>query len=287
MIATLAQQLELSVQVLPGVILSVAAHQQAGQQQDNLCGPYWISLLLRSRTSSEIRADQIALLAGSILPIAAPMLSVPPGAQPRLDYQIALPTEADTALSGTSVPGLIAATTTASAGQYALVPLYATWTAERVETVLAVCQAHASWNAVPLCNIQTGHLWGTRLGIVEAISYLNGAEMQPPTADWDVGHFVVLAGQVIGTARSLLVIQDTYPIFGWNGYHLQPATALAQALSRTDGSQGGMLLFVAERDRVEVEQCLQAEEFAIPPCGQRFAIAPWDNGTPAANIKPD
>lgn len=261
-----------SVQLLPGVIRSIAAHQQAGQQPDNLCGPYWISLLLRSQTNSEIRVDQFAQLAGSTLPNTDPMLSVPPGAKPRLDYQVELP-HSENAVAGTSVPGLIAATTKASAGQYALVPLQTFWTAERVETVLAICQARSSWNAVPLCNIQTGHLWGTHLGIVEAIAYLNGEEIQPPAADWNVGHFVVLAGQVIGAKRSLLVIQDTYPNFGWNGYHLQSATAVAQALTRSDGSQGGILLFVAEHNRAEIEQYWQIAGFAIKP---------WDNGTPVA-----
>lgn len=265
-----------SVELLPGVARSIVAHRQAGQQPDNLCGPYWVSLLLQTLGTISIRADELALLAGSILPaIEDSTSSVPPGANPRLDYQVPLPHTADASLSGTAVAGLIAATHQASVGQYRLVPLSTSWTAERVETVLNLCQDHPDWMAVPLCNVQTGHFWGSQLGVVEAIAYLNGELIQPPVADWDVGHFVVLAGQIKGTAQSLLIIQDTYAVLGWDGYHLQPAAAVAQSLSRSDGSQGGVAIFVAESNRVAVEQSFQAEGLAIEI---------WDNGTPWSNF---
>jgi hypothetical protein len=234
-----------TLQLLSGVERSLTAHQQEGQQPDNLCGPYWVGILLKSLAALNIRGDQIALLADSILLIANPALSVPPCAINRLDYQVELAQTTDVTITGTSVPGLIKATELASVGQFALVPLSTNWTEASVESVFNICQQHLDWNIVPLCNIQTGLLWGSRLGVVEAITYLSGGMMQPPPHDWDVGHFVVLAGRVSGKGRSLMVIQDTYPVLGWNGYHLQPAEILAQALTRTDGSQGGMALFVA------------------------------------------
>jgi hypothetical protein len=260
-----------SVQFLPAVLQMAAAHRQAGQQPDNLCGPYWVSLLLRVQAGLTMQADQFAQIAGSILPIVDPLLSVPPGAQPRVDYQVALPQTTDLAISGTSVAGLISATQIASSGQYALVPLHAHWTAKRIETVLALCQTHADWNAVPLCNLQTGHLWGANLPLIDALAYLTGETIQQPPADWNVGHFVALAGQVTGMARSLLILQDTYPHFGWNGYHLQSADAAAQALNRSDGNEGGILLFVAEQHCSTVEETCQTAG---------FTVRVWDNGTP-------
>lgn len=262
-----------AVQLLPAVMQIATAHRQAGQQPDNLCGPYWVSLLLRAQAGLSIQADQFAQLAGSILPIVDPLLSVPPGAQPRVDYQVELPQTTDLSITGTSVTGLIAATQAASSGQYALVPLHTDWTTERIETVLALCQTHPDWNTVPLCNLQTRSLWGTKLPIVDALAYLTGETIQPPAADWNVGHFVALAGQVTGAARSLIILQDTYPHFGWNGYHLQSADAVAQALNRSDGNEGGILLFVAEQRRLRVEQTFQAAGFVIQA---------WDNGTPWA-----
>lgn len=260
-----------SVKLLPAVLQMATAHRQAGQQPDNLCGPYWVSLLLRVQAGLPIQADQFAQLAGSILPIVDPLLSVPPGAQPRVNYEVALPQTTDLAITGTSIAGLISATQTAASGQYALVPLHAHWTAERIETVLALCQTHSDWNTVPLCNLQTAHLWGTKLPLIDALAYLAGETIQPPPADWKVGHFVALAGHVTGTVRSLLILQDTYPHFGWDGYHLQSADAVVQALNRSDGNEGGILLFVADQHRLTVEQTFQAAGFSIQI---------WDNGTP-------
>ena len=60
-------------------------------------------------------------------------------------------------------------------------------------------------------------------------------------------------------------------MFGWDGYHLQSPGALAAALQRDDGKEGGVLLFVAAKDKVKVER--QAKE-------KGFEIAPWDKCTP-------
>ena len=64
---------------------------------------------------------------------------------------------------------------------------------------------------------------------------------------------------------------DTYPHFGWQGYHLQPLEAIAQALNRGDGYGGGILLFVADGEQAQVRQ--QAE-------AQGFTIECWNNGSP-------
>jgi hypothetical protein len=69
----------------------------------------------------------------------------------------------------------------------------------------------------------------------------------------------------------LVIVRDTYPTFGWDGYHLQPVEAIANALSRDDGAEGGVLLFVAAKNKVEIEEEARA---------RGFDIAVWNNGTP-------
>lgn len=273
----LSTQLDLTTDVfewiewLPGAQQLLEPHRLAGQQPDNLCGPYWVSVLLKGFGGNTIDPARLGQLAGSQLPIGDdPSLWVPPGANSRQDYAIALPT-CSPSLAGTSVPGLIAATLAASSQSYTLVPIKLTWTGATVEAVLRLCQANAHWQAVPLCNVQTGCFWGSRLPLAHAIAYLTGASIQPPSADWSVGHFVTLAGRVRGAARSLVIVRDTYPSMGWDGYHLQPSEVVANALNRDDGSEGGIALFVATQYQFEVEhQCQQSG----------WAIAPWDNGTP-------
>jgi hypothetical protein len=269
-----------AVEFLPRASRLFQIHQRAGQQQDNLCGPYWVSILLQAFGNTTLDPSYIAALAGSVLPIGDdPTLWVPPGGQSRQDYAVTLPTCA-LAESGTAVPGLRVATQQASSERYTLVPLVPSsiqWTAPHVDRVLALCQAHPDWEAVPLCNIRTGHFWGSRLPLAAAIAYLQGMPIQPPPADWNVGHFVTLAGVVRGDVHSLIVVRDTYPILGWDGYHLQPAGAIAAALNRDDGVQGGILLFVATIHQSSLEKTFKE---------QGFVIADWDNGTPWKNTSP-
>jgi hypothetical protein len=128
-------------------------------------------------------------------------------------------------------------------------------------------------------NLQTGFLWAPRLALADAFAYLKGENIDPPKIDWNIGHYLTLAGTVKGlaspfpddTERMLAIVRDTYPTFGWDGYHLQPAEAIANALSRDDGAEGGVLLFVAAKNKVEIEQEARA---------RGFDIAVWDNGTP-------
>ncbi|MBC7970201.1 MAG: hypothetical protein H7Z11_08765 [Verrucomicrobia bacterium] len=258
------------VQLLPGMVRLADVHRLAGQQHDNLCGPYWIAMLLRSRGFHQLTSEQVAQCAGSVLPIGDPKTWLPKTASSRQDYSVALPVAAGLGDAGTSAQGLIAAVSTLSDGAYTLVPIQTEWSAARIEVMLDLCRQPA-WNAIPLCNLRTDHLWGASLAVSDTIAYLNGEIITPPPPDWNVGHFLALAGMVEGHARSLILTCDTYPNFGWQGYHLQPADAIAQSLNRDDGNGGGILLFVATQHKDSVEQ--QATE-------QGFAIDVWDNGSP-------
>jgi hypothetical protein len=260
-----------SVRLLPGFSRITLEHRLAGQQPDNLCGPYWIALLLRSHGIT-LSSEQIAQVAGSVLPTGNPATWLPKGVNSRQDYCLTLPEAIDLKDAGTSAQGLMTAVSALSDNAYSVVPLQANWTADRLETVLYLCENHPHWNAIPLCNLRTDALWGTSLGVGDAIAYLAGETITPPPTDWNVGHFFALAGTLQGV-QSLILVCDTYPKFGWQGYHLQPPSAIAQALNRGDRYSGGILIFVSSSDREQVEQQFNQ---------QGFAITCWDNGSPQA-----
>jgi hypothetical protein len=270
------QHPDFSVHLLPGLSDLAKERQLAGQQQDNLCGPYWASILLKSQGFS-ISPEQIARSAGSVLPVGDASTWLPRGAMSRQEYGLALPKTDRLQDAGTSAQGLIDAVSEHSQGAYCLVPLQADWSAKRVAAILNFCQTHTSL-LIPLCNIRTHHLWGTQLSVSDAIAYLKGDPIAAPPADWNVGHFLSLAGIVKGAARSLVLVCDTYPTFGWQGYHLQSLEAIAQALNRGDGCGGGILLFAASPDQMQIEQ--QARE-------QGFLVSVWDNGSPSKNLNED
>lgn len=263
----------LPIQLLPGISQITDFHQQAGQQPDNLCGPYWAAILLKSRGFT-VTSEQIAQRAGSVLPIGDPLTWLPPGAASRQNYSLPLPATDTLEDAGTSAQGLIEAVAEFSQNRRLLLPLQTHWTADRLLTLVQLCQNFPDWSAIPLCNLRTGRLWGSHLSIDAAIAYLNQQPMQPAPADWDVGHFLILAGIVAGQAGQdspLLWIIDTYPSFGWQGYHFQSAAAVADALNRGDGHTGGVLLFIAAPDRDQVTQLIQQ---------QGFRVEVWDNGSP-------
>jgi len=264
------QTIHIAVHLLPGMGRIVPIHQQAGQQPDNLCGPYWVAMLLRSHHIL-VTPEQVAQQAGSVLPIGDPTTWLPLGATSRQDYSLPLPETHRLADAGTSAQGLIEAIAHLSRNTCCAIPVQTEWTGDRLWQLLRLCQDHPEWEAVPLANLRTGHLWGASLGVGEAIAYLNGQPIQPPEADWNVGHFLVLAGVVQGSVRSLVWVCDTYPMFGWQGYHVQAGEAIAQALNRGDGLGGGILLFTMAAYQGEVEQAVEA---------MGFRVTCWDNGSP-------
>ena len=264
-----------AVQFLPGFLPIVPVRQQAGQQLDNLCGPYWVSILLRSQ-GFDVTPETVAQLAGTVLPVGDSATWLPTGAASKQGYSLPLPStfclKSTSCLNqaGTSAQGLIAAVSQLTAGALSLLPLQTRWTVDRIQALLQLCQ---TWQVVPLCNIRTSPLWGAGLAVSDAIAYLNGQTIDPPEADWNVGHFLTLAGTVQGI-RALILVCDTYPHFGWQGYHLQPAETIAQALNRDDGTGGGALLLIRSEDQPEISQ--QAEAIGL-------AIEVWDNGSPTGS----
>lgn len=70
------------------------------------------------------------------------------------------------------------------------------------------------------------------------------------------------------------MLRDTYPEIGWRGYHLQPAEAVAFALKRHDGKEGGVLCVCGEDKNAQLKRRLL--EGVLDP---GYEIRHWDNGS--------
>jgi hypothetical protein len=147
------------------------------------------------------------------------------------------------------------------------VPVRGEWTPAAVELLVAAAE---STGARLIANIRSGRLWGSRPPVDALIGHLAGRPVDQPPPDWDVGHFCELRALVRGVRGSLVVVRDTYPGLGYDGHHLQPPHALAAALLRGDGREGGVLAIVAAERR----GALEAEV-----AGAGLAVGIWDNGT--------
>jgi hypothetical protein len=241
------------------------------QQKDNLCGPFWAARVLNERGYSSwdgkvIDEDLIAVRAGTVLPEPHAGSDVPPGAVSQTHYLYELPV-GPVEQSGTSAERLAQAIETVSSGQLRCVSLRGAWNAERVGRLVdEACDLGARL----IANIRTGRLWGSRTSTEILLAELAGLPAEGPPADWDVGHFVELEMLIRGPKGSLVVVHDSYPSLGWDGRYLQPPRALAAALLRGDGREGGVLAVVTET-REESVTALAAR------IGLKTGV--WDNGT--------
>ena len=270
--------MQLSLDLLPYVEPLLKIHQNDNQQPDNLCGPYWISLLLNAYGGLNVTAVDVAIAASTILPShGAPTDWLPPHANSlRGANYDQIPTQSDLDICGTSISGLIHATHTLSNSQFCLVPLHISNWQIGLSAVFKLCQTHLTWQAIPLLNPHTRYLWGTTPSPFTIISYLQSKPISPLPTDWSVGHFNVLIGETQQDTKTLYAVLDTYPQFGWQGLHFQPPEALSQALHRPQHStQGGLALFMKTELRSEMEH-------AITQAG--LTISVWDNGSPVGTV---
>jgi hypothetical protein len=252
-------------------ILAVIGGTSGAQQKDNLCGPFWAARVLNETGYSSwdgrpIDSDLIALRARTVLPEAHPGPDVPPGAVSLTDYEYELPT-APVEQSGTSAPRLAQAIEAASAGELRVVSLRGQWTPDRVERLVDEAR---ELGVRLIANLRTGRLWGGRPSMEVLLGELEGQSVREPAADWDVGHFVELEMLIRGPKGSLVVVHDSYPSLGWAGRHLQPPRAVAAALLRGDGREGGVLAIAAK-----------AQEESVKALATSIGIetGAWDNGT--------
>jgi hypothetical protein len=223
---------------------------EAAQQKDNLCGAFWAARIIRefgitSMDGQPIDEDLIALKSATVLPDSGPVGALPPGAVSLTSYRYV----------------------SAASGALHCVPIRGQWTAERVARLVE--GARAIGGARLIANLRTGRFWGSHPPLTALIDELAGRPAPDPTPDWDVGHYVELAGLITGEGGALVHVHDTYPSLGWDGHHLQPPRVVAAALLRGDGREGGVLVVVPAGRAAEVESLA---------AGLDLDIGIWDNG---------
>ncbi|MGH7762484.1 MAG: DUF6885 family protein [Candidatus Dormibacteraceae bacterium] len=243
----------------------------SAQQKDNLCGPFWAARILnesgfKTWDDEAITEDLVALRAGTLLPEAHDGSDVPPGAVSHVSYRYRLPT-APVEGSGTAAGALAEAIEAASGGRLRCVPLSGEWNAHRVERLV---DEAAALGSRLLANVRTGRMWASRPPVEILLAELEGRTVVEPEADWDVGHFIELEMLIRGRRGSLVVVHDSYPSLGWQGRHLQPPHAMAAALERGDGREGGVLVIVPQIG-LEAATALAAEI--------GLEVRFWNNGT--------
>ena len=257
-----------SIRLVPGARDLAALHERSMPQKDQLCGAFWGSLVL---TAAGYPADQdeVALRAGTTLVRGDPAEWLPPGASPRTDYTLSIPLAADKASSGTSAPGLARSIEELSAHALAVVPVAGRWTAATVVSLVELVAAEAP-ECTMVANLRTGRLWGSRSSARLLLDYLLGLPTEAAAPDWDCGHFLTVVAALSGRGGTLICLRDTYPELGWGGYHLQPAEAVAAALERGDGLEGGVLCVCEASAAAALTGCLEAAG---------FELRHWNNGS--------
>ena len=257
--------------MIDGALLSTTTS-LALQQKDNLCGPFHVARVLLEAGVTEwdgmpIDQDLVALHAGTTLPADPRGPQVPAGAPSLQDYRHDLP-RVDSDHAGTSATGLARAISVVSSGRLECVPLRGSW---RADVVQRLAESLPRLGANLIANIRTGPLWSSSPPVEALLAELAGGRLQHvPGSEWDVGHFVVLVQLLRGSAGTLVLVRDSYPSLGWNAHYLQPTDALAAALTRGDGRQGGVLAVVSPSVADAVRAV--AEELSLE-------TELWDNGT--------
>jgi len=271
----------LEVSLLPGARALLAAHARELPQRDELCGAFCGALALAaagiaSNDRGPLDQDAVALAAGSVISAARQTGTLPRGEAGRRDYRLTPPSVADADVSGTTAAGLLDALAQLSGGALEPIPYTGPWSASALGGLFDLLAA-LERPATLVANIATRHLWGGRASVEQLLGYLLGGEQGGPPPDWDVGHFVCVAGRARGPGGSLYLIADTYPALGDRGVHAQPQERLAEALERRDMPAGGMLAVVAAADAAGVR---------AGGAGLGLREVAWDNGTVSRETLP-
>jgi hypothetical protein len=262
--------------LLPGARALLALHAREVPQRDDLCGAFCGALALGAAGiatapggEQPLDQDAVALAAGTVVGAHTDPAILPPGERGRRDYRLALPTVADSSVSGTTAAGLMAAVEELAGGRLAAIPLSGPWTADTLDGLFDLLAARER-PVTLLANLHTRHLWGSHPRADRLLAYLLEGDPAGPAPDWDVGHFVCVIARLRGPGGSLYGVADTYPALGAQGVHLQPRERLAAAIDRREEPAGGVLAVVHAQDAPTV----RAGAGAIG-----LAEGLWDNGT--------
>ena len=101
--------MQINLNLFPYLEPLLSVHQNNNQQPDNLCGPYWIALLLNAYGGLNVTAVDVAIAASTILPSHGnPSDWIPPNASSLqgTNYN-QIPTHPNLDICGTSITGLI------------------------------------------------------------------------------------------------------------------------------------------------------------------------------------
>jgi len=245
----------------------------AGSQKDNLCGAFWGRLAVAAFAGIELRDEEDVALAAGTTVVADdpdPGASLPwRGLGPVTSsgpYRLSLPT-GPAARAGTSPAGLARAVTQLSGGTVAAVPVWSpAWDGDLLVALLDTLSRLPEGRVLAVANVAAGHLEASRRPLADVLAaLLHGGAPWPSEADWDLGHFISLAGLVRGPAATWVLVRDTYKAFGAAGYGVQRPARVAAALHRDGSGTGGVLLLVPT-ERIEavrealgglaVEECL-------------------------------
>ena len=224
--------------LLPGARALLEAHARELPQRDELCGAFCGALALRAagveqRGGEPPDQDVVALAAGSVVSETPDTASLPFGEPGRRNYRVSLPLTRDSALSGTTAPGLVHAIEQLAGEELVAIPYSGPWSGAALDGLFDLARGRA--NPVTLvANHATAHLWGTHPRVDQLLDYLLDGDLEGPPPDWRVGHFACVVGRVTGPAGALYALADTYPALGAGGVHLQPRERLAAALERRD-----------------------------------------------------
>ena len=270
----------LEITLLPGARELLAAHASALPQRDDLCGAFCGALALaaaglHTRAGEPLDQDAVALAAGSVVSEGRDPHTLPHGETGRRDYRLSLPTIDDPEVSGTTAAGVVEALAELSEQRLAAIPLAGPWSAAALGGAFDLAAA-LSRPATLIANLATRHLWGGGAGAVEMLDHLLDGTDAGPAPDWDVGHFVCVAGRVQGPAGRLYLLADTYPALGHRGLHWQPEPRLATAIERRDMPAGGVIAVVLAEDAPAVRD-------GAGSLGLREEL--WDNGTVAPEVR--
>ena len=276
----------LDMTLLPGARALLAVHARELPQRDDLCGAFCTALALRAagietRGGAPLDQDAVALAAGSVVSALADAGNLPRGEHGRRDYRLALPFVEDSAVSGTTAGGLVAAVAALAGERLAAIPYSGPWTAATLDGLFETAAARERPVAL-VANLATRYLWGGHPRADQLLDYLLGADLpssgspsgapEGPPPDWDVGHFVCVVGRLRGPGGSLYGVADTYPSLGSGGVHLQPQERLAAAIERRDVPAGGVIVIAAVEDAPAIRT--GAGELGL-------SEGLWDNGTVA------
>ena len=291
---------DLSVALSPGFPSIHEAYRTLRDQKDMVCGAYALTYLLqaygvREHDSNPLTVDHVAALAGTgleehnsarqeLVEQRIENSEIPPerAAEWHLHEYFTEPLET-VAEGGTSPCGLVRACHRASDGLVTAVPVPATidGDVQLTRAIFGELLERIVSGSLPgqlICNYNLRHtlapasLLGHKYSLVALLTQWDDSEYFR-RLDWDVGHFTSVAGRIErdGSGEQYLLIRDSYKSFGWDGYHLQPESAIHTGIVRANDSRdGGVILVVPTAD-------LEAVETGLADLGLEEGV--WDNGS--------